>query len=401
MLGSVMFFNPILGFFAQLLEEEFGWRRSEVALAISVGGLTAAAAAPFMGHAIDRWGGRWVISGGALGMAICALILSQMQELWHLLVFFAIGRAFAMAAIEPASFVAVSNWFIRKRALVAGFVGIGSRLGFGLMPLVLAVVVDWSGDWRTGWYAVAVIAILSGIPAVIFMRRRPEDVGLLPDGDPTPSDWDTLPSAPAERAFTLRQAVRTRAYWLVGLSLSCVMFAGGAINFHQIPHMIDQGLTRTEAASVVLVFSAMAVVGALSGGAIATRITMRRTMAPALMGMAGGVLLLMNVSSIPTALLFATFYGGVFGVQVALQQVVYAEYFGRRSMGVIRGSMQPVGLMANAGGPFLVGLWYDRTGAYTGAFWLIAVLFVIASIAITLASYPKQPDTPEDQRQRV
>jgi MFS family permease len=277
--GSVTFFNPVLGVFSQLLEEDFGWTRSDVAGALSVGGLAAGVGAPFVGRILDRWGGRWVVVGSGLTMALCALILSQMTQLWHLLLFYAIGRALAVGAMSPAGFVATANWFVRRRPLVSGIVAAGPRVAMAIFPVIVAVVIDVSGSWRAGWIALAVIAVLVVIPSAIFMRRRPEDMGLRPDGDPEIVEIEGVtPTIVRETDFTLREALRTRAYWLVGLSIALVVFCGGAINFHQIPHLVGQGLSRTEAAMIVAVWSGVGVVGAITGGAIAQRFTMRWTM---------------------------------------------------------------------------------------------------------------------------
>lgn len=390
--GSVTFFNPVLGVFTQLLEEEFGWTRSDVAGALSVGGIAAGVVAPLVGSALDRWGGRWVIVGAGLTMAACALILSQMTALWQLLVFYSIGRAVSVAAMSPAGFVAAANWFVRRRALVTGIVAAGPRLAMAIFPVVVAVVIDASGSWRVGWVALACTAMLVTVPALLFMRRRPEDMGLRPDGDPAPEpDAPDLPFAVPEVDFTLREALHTRAYWLVGLALGLIVFAGGSINFHQIPHLVDQGLSRTEAAFIVTVWSGVGVLGAFFGGVIAQRFTMRWTMAVSLVGMSGCILLLMNATSVPAALVYAVSYGSFFGVNVSLIQVVYADYFGRRSMGKIQGSIQPFQMAMNAAGPFLVGLWYDQTGSYNAAFISFAVLFGCAALALALAAYPKAP----------
>ena len=396
--GSVTFFNPVLGVFSQLLEEDFGWTRSDVAGALSVGGLAAGVGAPFVGRILDRWGGRWVVVCSGLTMALCAVALSQMTALWHLLFFYAIGRALAVGAMSPARFVATANWFIRRRPLVAGIVAAGPRLAMAIFPVVVAVVIDVTGSWRAGWIALAVIAVLVVIPSAIFMRRRPEDMGLRPDGDPEAVPVEGVaPSIARETDFTLREAIRTRAYWLVGLAIALVVFCGGAINFHQIPHLVEQGLSRTEAALVVMVWSGIGVLGAVTGGAIAQRFTMRWTMTASLAGMAASILLLMNVTTLPGALAYAIVYGSFFGVMVSLMQVVYADYFGRRSMGTIRGSFQPVEMGMNALGPFLVGLWFDRTGSYDTPFIGFAVLFSLAALALALASYPRAPERTVEQ----
>lgn len=390
--GSVTFFNPVLGVFSQLLEEDFGWTRADVAGALTLAGIVAGLGAPFTGIVLDRWGGRWVIVGSAVVMAVCALALSQMSALWHLLLFFAIGRAVSVGAMSPAGFVATSNWFIRRRPLVAGIVAVGPRIGMAIFPLVVALVIQLFGTWRAGWVALAIIVTLTTLPALFFMRRRPEDMGLLPDGDAEPLEGDTRAStAPAEIDFTLREALRTRAYWLVGIAVGLIVFCGGAVNFHQIPHLIDQGLPRTHAALIVTVFSGFGALGAVVGGMLAQRFTMRWTMAVALAGMSGAILLLMVATSFVSALMYAVVYGSFFGVVVSFMQVVHADYFGRRSMGTIHGSIQPFQMGMNAAGPFLVGLWYDQTGSYNAAFIAFAIIFAVAACALALAGYPKPP----------
>lgn len=387
--GSVVFFNPTLGVFSQLLEDDFGWSRSDVAGAISIGGLVAGAMVPLTGIILDRWGARWLVVGSGITMAVCALALSQMSALWHLLLFYSIGRAVSVGAMSPAGFVAAANWFIRRRAAVAGIVAVAPRIGMALFPIVVAVSIEIFGGWRAGWVVLAAIALAITVPSLVFMRRRPEDMGLRPDGDPEPLDLDGLPSAPLERDFTLREAVRTRAYWLVGCSVALMMFCGGSVNFHQIPHLIDQGLPRTEAALVVTVFSGVGALSAILGGMLAQRITMRWAMTLALVGMSGAILLLMNSASLPAALMYAVVYGSFFGVQVSLMQVIYADYFGRTSLGRIRGSFEPVQMLTNAAGPWLAGLWYDRTGSYDAPFVGFAALFLVAAALMALSPYPE------------
>jgi MFS family permease len=369
--GSVVFFNPVLGLFSGPLREEFGWSSAEVALAISLGSGGAALTSPLTGWLIDRWGGRGVIS------------------LWQLLLFYAIGRALSVGTMSPAAFVAVSNWFVRRRAFVGGIVAASPRVGMATFPLLAAIVIDVSGTWRAGWVALGLVILVVGVlPPSLLLRRRPEDMGLLPDGAPALDDLDGL-EGPREVNFTLGEAARTRAYWLLGGGISLVLFAGGSVNFHQIPHLVDQGMPTTQAALVVTVFSVVGALGALIGGGVASRITMRWTMALSLFGMAASIPLLIVSSSLPLALIYALVYGTVFGSMVALNQVIYADYFGRAQMGLIRGSVQPLQLGMNAAGPFVTGLWFDATGSYTAPFSLFAVLFLLAGLAFAFSPYPQ------------
>ena len=387
--GSVVFFNPVLGVFVTPLADEFGWDRAQLSLAITLGSAAAAVSAPAVGWIVDRRGARAVVPRATVGMVVCLLALARMHALWQLLLFYSIGRALSQQAVNIAAFTAVSNWFIRRRAIVVSIVGVAPRLGLGLLPLLVVVMIDAAGTWRAGWLALAAVAAVVGVvPPLLFMHRRPEDRGLRPDGDPPPEiGGDDLPLS-ADLDFSLREAVRTRSYWLLGIGIALIMFCGGAINFHQIPHLEQQGLARTAAALVVTVFSIAGALGGLLGGAFATRVTVRWTMVASLCGMAVGVLLLAMASGLTSALLYAVTYGLFFGSSVTLMQVVYADYFGRRALGVIRGSAQPVQLGFNAAGPLATGLWFNRTGSYDAAFALFALLFLAAAVAVAFSPRP-------------
>ncbi len=392
--SAVVFFNPILGVFVSELHAEFGWSRAELALAITIGSVAAGLGGPLAGWAVDRWGGRWVIAGGSAVLVLCLVLLAEMSELWQLYALYSTGRAISFAALASAAYVAVSNWFFRRRGLAVGIVAAGSRAGMAVLPLLVAVVIAGTGSWRVGWLALAGVAAAIGVlPSLLLMRRRPEDMGLRPDGDAEPGGGDGG-SAAAEvdlaLDYDLRRALGTRAFWLIGMALAFAMFAQGSVNFHQIPYLEDQGLSRTHAALVVSVFSAIGALGGLAGGLLSQRLRMRWTMALSLVGMAGGMLLLLTVGNLAEALAYAVIYGFFFGSNFTLVQAIYADYFGRRSLGLIRGAFQPVQLAMNAAGPFVAGLWFDRTGSYAAPFALFALLFLVAAAAVALASYPRR-----------
>ena len=203
------------------------------------------------------------------------------------------------------------------------------------------------------------------------------------------SDADLPPAQDPD--WSLRGAVRTRAYWLVGFGVAFIMFSAGSINLHQIPHLQDQGLGPAQAALVVSVYSIAAAAGGLLGGGAATRLGVRQTLAASLVGQAGGVVLLIMVAGPLSAMVYALWYGVFFGSTVTMNQVIYADYFGRRSLGLIRGSFQPVQMAFNAAGPLLAGLWFDRAGSYDAAFALFALLFLAAAAFVALSARPHLP----------
>jgi MFS family permease len=343
---------------------------------------------------VDRWGGRWVIAGAGLLMALALAALSGLHSLWQLYLFYAIGRGLSMTAVSNVGFVVVSNWFIRCRATVVGIVAVAQRAGMAFLPVYVALVFSITGDWRNGWLALALVALLFGvIPPALFIRRRPEDIGLLPDGDPIPDSLDDLPLDVSEESFTLREAVHTRAYWLVGIAIGLLMLTGGSINFHQVPYLIDQGMGGTPAALVVTVFSLVGAFGGLLGGYLAVRMTTRRTMILSLVAMSFGPFLLAQTDTFAMAMVYAVFYGLFFGATVAMNQAIYADYFGRLSLGVIRGSFQPVQMVLNAAGPLLTGLWVDQSGSYTLPFFVFSGCLLLAAAALLFSPYPTKPAT--------
>ena len=381
----------MLGIFQPALHEEFGWSRAEVAGALTIGSLAGGVLSPFFGVIIDRYGARWMIAGPAVALGVGCLLLAELSELWQFYLLFAAGRALAISAMMAAAVVAVSNWFIRRRPIAIAIGTLGMRVGNAVIPLMVAVVIAARG-WPDGFRALAVVFLVFGIvPALLLMRRRPEDMGLHPDGDPPPTPEQRRAAALLDPAWTLRAALRTRAYWLVGAAFALAIFGNGAINFHQIPHLVDRGLTTTQAALILTVMSIAGAGGGLFGGVVASRLRSRWTMAVSLVFQSSGVLLLLAVNSFGMALLYALWYGVFFGVMVTQLQVVYAEYFGRLQLGLIRGSFQPVALGFNAAGPLVLGIWFDRAGGYEGPFTLIIVFFLAAALALTAARYPTPP----------
>ena len=388
---AVVFFNPILGVFSSDLEYEFGWSRASVAAAISIGSVAAAAASPITGWMVDRWGGRWVLTAASLLISFVLFYLIDLKYLWQLYLAYAIGRGLSMAAVSNVGFVVVNNWFIAKRSTAVGVVAVSQRIGMALLPLYIATVITITGNWRTGWLALGLVVLLFGVfPPAVFVKRRPEDIGLVADGVAHNENTQDQAKNLLDRDFSLNDAVHTRAYWLIGMTIAIAMFTGGSINFHQIPYLMDKGFSSTAAALVVMVYSFVGAIGAILGGYIADKITARKTMVISFLVMSVGPLLLLNTDSLSLAMIYAVVYGLFFGSSFALSQAIYADYFGRTSLGVIRGSFQPVQLILNAAGPFFTGLWVDYFGSYTVPFFIFSGCMLLAAFLLLIATYPQQ-----------
>ena len=386
---EVAFFNPVLGVFIPEFEREFGWSRTEISLGVTLGSFVGAAAAPFFGPMVDRYGGRHFVVGGCALMAVALVLLSQMQSEWQFFVIYAMGRGTASGLISLAAGVTVAKWFVRRRGLAISFMSLGTRLGFAIMPLAVQLMIQSSG-WRSAALALAgLVAVFGVLPSLRWLHSRPEDMGLLPDGETEPAVFDPArPPPPREVSWTQRDALRTHAFWLVTLSVSLMSLAGGGVNLHQIPHLVDRGLAAETAALVITLVAIFGGVGVILEGVLDARYGARWTMMTGLVGSAAGLVILLNVHSVPMALAFAVVNGLFFGLLVASQQVVFADYFGRESLGAIRGAATPFQLGTNAFGPLLAGAAFDLTGSYTAAFVPFTFAYVIAAGALFIARRP-------------
>jgi MFS family permease len=388
--SAVVFYNPILGVFANIFQDQFQWKMSEIALAITFGSIGAAVLAPLTGVALDKWGGRWVIAGSSIIMFFCLIALSFLNHIWQLYIFYSIGRSLTFGMTSGA-YIAVNNWFIKKRGLTVGIVAAGTRVAMGTIPILLALIISMTGSWRLGWGSLAILVAFLGIlPALFFIRKRPEDMGLLPDGlSKKDASNEESNEFSLENDYSVREAVRTRAFWFIGLGVGLGLFGQGSVNFLQIPHLIDQGLSLTQSTVVVSVFSMTASVGGILAGVMSEKIKMRWVQAFSMLGMSFGIFLLINADSFFDGIIYGLVYGTFFGSNFTMLQSIYADYFGRRQVGTIQGVSRPVQLSMNAFGPFLGGLWYDQTGSFTNPFTLYAFLFIIAALSFALAKYPE------------
>ena len=388
--AEVAFYNPVLGVFIPEFEREFGWSRTEISGAVTLGSLTGAGLALFAGPLIDRYGGRVFVAGGGLLLVIGLVLLSQMETEWQFFLIYAVGRGAASGVISLAVGVTVSKWFIRRRGLAVGITTLGTRAGFALMPIGTQLIIDAEG-WRTAALALAGLVAVCGIlPAAWWLHPRPERFDLAPDGvaGATPASRSARAALP-EVDWTRGEALRTRAFWLVTAAVGLQSWAGGAINLHQIPHLVDRGLSPQTAALVISLVAVFAGAGALLEGALDLRIGARWTMAVGLCGSALGMVVLMSTSSVTMGAAFAVTYGTSFGLMVASSQIVFAEYFGREALGAIRGTAAPVQMGLNAVGPLVAGAAFDLTGSYLAAFIPFTGGYLVAALCLSLAKKPR------------
>lgn len=376
--AQVPMYGPVLSVFVKPIADDTGWSRAEISLAFVIGSLFGSFASSVTGHYIDRYGARTAVVVSGMIVTGVLIGLAVMQEAWHFWILFGTGRTAALAGINMGTSVAVANWFIRKRGRAVSFLGIGLRSGQAIFPLFIAPVIVWL-SWRHAYAMLAVVSfLLIVIPGWLFLRRRPEDLGLLPDGDLPEQhvEADGKPTAAsaapamADVSWTLRQAARTMQFWMIVTAITVIVFSQTAINLHAVASFQDRGVADAFAGIFVFIFAGIAAVSAYVWGSLMDRFPVRWVTLVASGFMAAAMLVIVYADNLWLALAFSVLFGlGIGGTTVA-QVVLFADYFGRAHLGAIRGFAQLAAGPVGATGPLLAGFLYDVTGDYSVPFWL-------------------------------
>ena len=184
--ASSVFYGPVLSVWFEPIREEMGWKAWEVSAAFTIGSFSGSILTAIVGRLMDRYGTRTITAVAGMVVAGAMVGLAFMQTPWQMWIFFGAGRGFAIAGVQLGTTVAIANWFIRKRGRATSFAAFGLRFGQATVPLVaVLIIILLSWRWAYGLLAISGLLLITA-PALVYVRRRPEDYGLLPDGDPPP-----------------------------------------------------------------------------------------------------------------------------------------------------------------------------------------------------------------------
>lgn len=376
----------VLSIFVVPMTDAFGWSRTEMSGAVSLGGLLAAVISPMIGPFVDRRGARLVLCLAVAGTGVACMALSLVQSLLLFYVLFCFARMVWAGPFDLGLYSALNNWFVARRAVATSIATLAQMSGLVALPLIAQLAMG-RADWRAGWVAVgATVLIVGFVPCWLLLVRRPEDVGLQPDrlvaGSAPP---------PVEPRWSRAQAMRTPAFWLLSLYTVLVYPVQAGVSLHQAPHLIERGLTPLQAAAIIALFSALSAVAGFGIGFLPRRWPVRWLMAAAGACLSAGSFGLIGVSSTETASLAAGLFGLGIGAIMMLLPMAWADYFGRESYGAIRGVALSMQVTAQAAGPLVSGLLRDWSGHYTDSLLLFGGLAALAVVAALAARRPVDP----------
>jgi MFS transporter, OFA family, oxalate/formate antiporter len=373
----------VLSVFVVPMTDAFGWSRMEIAGAVSLGSVLAAFVSPALGRLLDRRGSRLILCAAVLGTGFATMALSLTQSLAMFYLLFCFARMNWAGPFDLGLYGALNSWFVARRALATSIATLAQMSGLVAMPLIAQLAMR-DGGWRSGWVAIgATVLIVGFLPVWLFLVRRPEDVGLVPDRIVAGAN-----PAPPEPRFSRAEAMRTRAFWLLSLYTFLLYPVQAGVSLHQAPHLIERGLSPIVAATVISFFSATSAVASFGVGLLPRRWPLRYVLLVSAVLMSAGSFSLIAIASAEDAYLAVGLFGFGLGGIMTLLPVAWADYFGRESYGAIRGVVLSVQVMAQAVGPLLSGALRDWSGNYTDSLLVFGILAALAAVTALAARRP-------------
>ena len=397
----VLFVHSGCGFYSfgvlnKPLQNAFDTSRGAISGAVSLFMLMVGLIAPFVGRVADRYGPKKLLLWGAVIAGAALMLLSLASALWQLYVLYSVvGIGLGSAGVVPVS-VAISNWFTRKRGLAMGVTMVGIALGALLVTLLTNFLVD-AFSWRIAFLAMGILTWAFVIPPVtLIMKTRPQDMGLLPDGD-RPTPIEVAPSAevaqasidPEPGAYTLALALKSPSLWL---TMTAFFFAGlaiGGVLQHEHAFFTDTGISMASAGVMLAVTGGAGGLGKFSFGFLADKMPPKVAAMICFALQLVGVIILTLTKTTAMMWVFVMLFGFAMGGQIALQPLVTAKFFGLAALGAIFGAVALAASLGSAIGPLLAGWIFDVLGSYRIAFITFAAGYAVAITVLLLTRRPK------------
>ena len=400
--AAVSIAGAVLGGLQSLISDDTGWSRASIGFTASAGVWMSGVVAPLLGPYADRYGPRWLMPLGTIFLGLCMLGLGGVNAVWQFFLIALLARAIGQPifiGLLPRTMAV--NFFQRRRNLALAFTSLVRPVASAInIQVILAIAA--SKGWRAGFRYLGFVTLVLTIPIFLVVRRRPEDIGLLPDGekpDGTSRRSPARASADAQRrpqqtaaqpsdGWTARQAMGTPAFWLVSTSTFLVLTAASGIGFNMVPYFIERGGLSTTQAATILSASTLLSLCNLGWGFLADRFSPRRITLCGYFTTLGTLFYMLTVNNLGSAWIFGISWGVFSSASDALISMIMAQYYGRSSYGTIMGALRPFEAGGLGVGQSLGALIYDFTGSYRPLIVISIVFYVTAAVLIFLARPP-------------
>lgn len=393
--------------FKEPMREALGVSETGYSFSYGVATLISGVSLPFTGRLLDRWGARKLLPLVAALLGFACFVVARVQTQTDLFLGFTLIRCLGQGAMTLIGVWIIGEWFLRKRGLATAVSGLGSSLSIMVIPPLNGWLIDAYG-WRRSWEVLGVIVVSSiVVPTLVWLRDRPEELGLTPDGEPF--DGGSIeasggrlsathpavapvqgPVTPIEDSWSVAEVLRDVTFWKLISVPVCAGLVGTGMVFHQISIFAERGVSTKWALGLISLQALVGSVCALGAGWLADRMPTERLLMIAMGLLAGAVAMVMIMNRPWMAVIYAIAVGLQGSILRSAGTVVWVNYYGRQNQGTIRGISMSMMVLAAAIGPLPLALAKDRLHDYTPALASFVVLAVLAGGLVMSARRPER-----------
>ncbi|NQV99883.1 MAG: MFS transporter [Rhodospirillales bacterium] len=375
------------------ISKELGITATEIASAYGGATLFAAVCLPLMGRLIDRHGARHMMTIIAILLGCACFAFGLSTGIVWLSIGYASLRFFGQGSLMMGSVNIVSQWFAKRRGFAMSLMGLGFTLSMAIHPPLAQWLIDSFG-WRQAWF------ILGGttwalllVPIIFFVINKPEDVGLRPDGEILAADASAADVSSANRitGLTLNQALHTPTFYILSAGMFSLSMLVTSLHFFQVSIFADQGLEPQIASKVFSISAFTMAVCIPLVGRLLDRFPANWIFSGGLIVMACSLVTVTFVNDLPSAIIYAMFFGLNNAVTMTFFSYMFAHYFGRKHIGSVQGAGQMVAVVGASLGPVLPGYGFDYFGEFAPMLLDLAILPATMAFVVLFLRAPKIP----------
>ncbi|TWU57668.1 MFS transporter [Rubripirellula reticaptiva] len=387
--------------FTPSFRQAFAMSDSHLTLAYMLGTFLAAIPLTIVGPLSDRFGLKWLSASAVLGVSATCWLAATASGWWNLLLVFFLLRFLGQGALSLLSGNAISMWFRNRIGRVSAMMSIGTALAFAWVPGLIADSINSIG-WRQTYQGIALLVTVCTLPLVlIFFRNRPEEIGQCVDGGqphrtlnsgavPKNDGLDEPIKIETEPSLTFAQAIQTPAFWILAVTNLAWALIGTGVVFYLYTICQQRGFDARVPSNLFKTFGLCMLAGQLGGGVLADFARLNRMLGVGTAMLCIGIGSLLVGRSETTLHTFTVFFGGGQGLLLAVGSVVWVRYYGRESLGAIRGTAWCATVAGSGCGPLLMGLSRDHYESFDPAITLFLAIMILLSIASWFAVIPKR-----------
>lgn len=371
-------------------EQEFGWTRTQITAAQSIAVFLSGVMAFPVGYWLDKYGSRFLMTTGSILASLLVFAWAYADTLTEMyMIWVCLGFLMATILYEPA-FVVVTNWFIKRRGLALATVTFAAGFASTIFLPLTEFLFENYGRQQAILILGLILAVITIPIHALVLRRRPQDMGLLPDGG-LPADSSISAAETKIPGMSMRQVVRMPSFWWLTFAFMLASMSAFGLRFHLIPLLQGQGYDPAVAAGTVGLIGAMQVLGRLIFAPLEMRFSIR-WLVPVILLLQGITITILLNSTFPALILFVVTFGATVGAATLARPALIAAFYGPAQYGRISSIIAFFAILGLTIGPIMVSLIYEHFNSYAPALLVLAALPLLSLFSLLGTKQPSKAD---------